>query len=725
MNRKRRMKGLWAAALCAALIALCWGLGLGRGEMTLSGLEKDGLTFFRGGNKSYSLAGGDAYGALNGGPGFTLPAGRYKLVVTVASDGDNLLRITTGNGAKAEPAELVLPAQSWENTLWFELAQDAQELEVIIDFQQGTYLQIHGVDLVLQDVTDGTWTLTLLALLVCALYLLRLRGALRGEDLGRLTLLGAAVMISSVPALRDCLYGGHDTLFHQMRLYNVADALGSGQFPVRMGGYGYNGYGSAVSIFYPDVFLLLPALMLRTGASVQCAMRMYIISVNAVTAATMYACGRRIFGSRTAGTCASILYTLASYRLMDIYVRDALGEYTAMAVLPLFVLGLWEVIFGDATRWRTLTLGAALVFMSHMLTTAMCAALAVLAGVLGIRRIIREKRVAAILKAIAGTVLLCLFLLVPMLEYSLQGIGDSGTLMTSCSAHALQGMELFAGNMGIGCMLVLALAALLYAALTGRGEREPMRTALMFALAGAAAALMATKLFPWARAERLTRGLINYLQFPSRLLMFASLFLSLAGGYGILCFARDRAHRELAMLLTLVLCVTGAYDQLGGYAVQDEGVPGSGLRYADPNIRWKSYMDVITGSYLEYALPGSDLGATKDQRVICDGEAELTDFSKTGTTMTAQVSARTDAVLTLPVFGFDGYRATVDGQALETGLGDNGRLTAILPEGTQGELRVWFAGKTSWRIAEAVSLMSLLALAATGRGARKEKDDEE
>lgn len=719
MSGERTKRALVAAALCAALIALCWGLGIGRGDITLSGLDMDGLTFFRGGNKTYSLAGGDTYGVLCGGPGLTLPAGRYKLVVTVVSDGDNVLRIVTGNGAQAEPAELTLPAQSWDNALWFELKEDARDLELQIDFQQGTYLQIHGVDLVLPERTDGTWMLTLLLLLGCALALLHLRGTLKKEDAGRLLLIGAAVLAASVPALRDFLYGGHDTLFHQMRLYNVADALGSGQFPVRMGGYGYNGYGSAVSIFYPDVFLLLPALMLRTGASVQGAMRVYILLVNAVSAAAMYACGRRIFSSRTAGTCASILYTLASYRLMDIYVRDALGEYTAMAMLPLFVLGLWEVLFGDAKRWRTLVLGATLVFMSHMLTTVMCAVLALVLGAASIGKIVREKRLLAIVKAVAGTVLVNLFLLLPMLDYSLQGIGDSGTLMTSCSANAMQVMELFVTQAdaykGVGCMLLLGLAALVYAALTGRGERRRMDAALGCAALGTAAALAATSLFPWAQMEHLTRGLVNYLQFPSRLLMFASVFLALAGGYGAVCFARDKGRRELAMLLTLVLCVTGAYGQIGGYAVQDEGVPEFGLRYADPYIRFKSYTDVITGSYLEYAMPDSDLRLTDDQTVTISGGAELTGWHKAGTRMTAQVDAQTDAVIALPVFGFDGYRATVDGQEMQTGLDDNNRLTVLLPKGTQGTLCVWFAGKASWRVAEAVSLLALLGLCLTRR----------
>ena len=70
------------------------------------------------------------------------------------------------------------------------------------------------------------------------------------------------------------------------------------------------------------------------------------------------------------------------------------------------------------------------------------------------------------------------------------------------------------------------------------------------------------------------------------------------------------------------------------------------------------------------------------------------------------MDAGTDAAVSLPLFGYDGYRASVDGQEMETGLGENNRLTVYLSAGTQGELRVWFAGKAVWRIADAVSLLT-------------------
>ena len=50
-------------------------------------------------------------------------------------------------------------------------------------------------------------------------------------------------------------------------------------------------------------------------------------------------------------------------------------------------------------------------------------------------------------------------------------------------------------------------------------------------------------------------------------------------------------------------------------------------------------------------------------------------------------------------------------QELEWTLGDNNRLMVEIPEGTRGELRVWFAGKRIWRAAECVSFIAALGLA--------------
>ena len=84
------------------------------------------------------------------------------------------------------------------------------------------------------------------------------------------------------------------------------------------------------------------------------------------------------------------------------------------------------------------------------------------------------------------------------------------------------------------------------------------------------------------------------------------------------------------------------------------------------------------------------------------------------------MAADTDAKISLPLFGYDGYRAQLDGEKLDWTLGDNNRLTVEIPAGVQGELRVWFAGKGVWRAAECVSMIGALALALMALRRRRE-----
>jgi len=114
--------------------------------------------------------------------------------------------------------------------------------------------------------------------------------------------------------------------------------------------------------------------------------------------------------------------------------------------------------------------------------------------------------------------------------------------------------------------------------------------------------------------------------------------------------------------------------------------------------------------YTEYTIPGTQVEPTLDRSLMMDGEVSVTAYEKNSTTVTAQVEAKSDASVSLPLFGYDGYRATVDGKDMELVLGENNRLTVLLPAGTQGTLRVWFAGKLVWRAAEAASAAAALML---------------
>ena len=704
MKRKGNRKGFDAAALLLAVAAIglvfCFAAGMGRSVRVFDNLITGGLDFGGAVNKTFSLANGTQYGILNSGPNYALPAGKYKLTWTTECDAPNGILITSSNGARIEPKKLTIDPNCWTDSASFTLLDDAENVQIQFCFEAGSVLKLHDVQLSF-SCTDGLW-LAAFALAACAvLWGLYKRGWLTAERKRMLLLIGAAVLIASVPALRENLNAGHDSEFHRMRLRNVVSALMEGQFPVRVGGYMYNGYGGAASIFYPDLCLYLPALLMIGGATIQFALSAMIVAINAVTALTAYLCGKRMFGDRQAGVCSAVLYTLASYRLTDVYTRMALGEAAAMAVIPLFFLGLWEVVFGDKKRWPVLVLGATAVFQTHMISTVLCALMAVLICGACLVRMIREKRMAALLLAALVTALINAFSLVPLLDYMLSGI-SMGTLNSSVSAGAMKISELFARNpefpRDLGHALLLGAVAA-SCALVGQQEREAKLARLLLG-AGFVMAFMATDLFPWAMVERRFGALVNFLQFPWRLLMFADIFLALACGYGVTRFCGEEKWKEMAALAVLAVCVITSSAQIEKYTVEENHSD----RY------WLSNSDMIA-AYGEYTLPGTNVARTLyEHDLLIEGDVQVTGYEKKGTRAEVDLVAQQGGSVTLPVFAFDGYAAELDGQRLDIARGDNNRMLVDIPAGTNGTLRIWFEGKMLWRAADAISLLAIIGL---------------
>ncbi len=707
-------KELCVAALVLALIALVFATGALDRQRVWEDLPHREMRFPNG--LTRDIQAGDAYGVMSEGPGLTLPAGTYRLKWRAECDGDNRMIITSENDAVAVPGEVTIHANGWDDEIYFTLESAAERLEIQVMFESGTYLNIWDIRLYSPMYCDHAFTFAFAAAALYALWLLHRRGHLTPERRGRLILIGLAVLIASAPSLKQTVSLGHDSRFHLMRLCNLADGLAQGQFPARIGGYSYNGYGAITSAFYPDVFLYIPALMMNAGATLQYAANVLFAAVNIASALTMYAAARRIFRESWTATCASILYTLSIYRITDVYSRYAVGEMLAMVFLPLFLLGLYEVIWGEKRRWPLLCASAACIFLSHLLSTLICAVSAVAVCAPCIVKIVRERRLGAIVKAGALTAVLCLFQLVPFFLYSMQGIGAQdlvGTPIDWGSIAPAQLLLMGEGNstvpadedltyfsLEIGFPLLLAAALALYAAATAHERTRDHRTAVILVLAGALCAWMTTTFFPWHYVRVLTHNLCDYLQFPWRLLMITSLCFALAGGYGCVRFARG--HGEQAAALMLALAALCALPTLSGETRNDSYIP-----YGETVSSRQLY-------YTEYLLPDTDIEQIADVGVHTGGDVSLTGYHKLSTTVTAQVEARTDATVSLPLFGFDGYRATVDGQEMAVSLGENNRLTVSLPAGTSGALRVWFAGKGIWRVSDAVSLAALVACLACG-----------
>ncbi|WP_162207910.1 hypothetical protein [Lacticaseibacillus sharpeae] len=136
-------------------------------------------------------------------------------------------------------------------------------------------------------------------------------------------------MVSAPFIWQQQIYNQDDFLFHKARLLAYYTAVVHEHTLVpRVLATMAGGFGYAADMFYNSL-ALLPFVVLKAllGGFVV-PYNLYLAGISVLTALTAYWCGRRVFAPRQSFVFAA-LYVTNTYRLIDMYVRGALGETIA------------------------------------------------------------------------------------------------------------------------------------------------------------------------------------------------------------------------------------------------------------------------------------------------------------------------------------------------------------------------------------------------------------
>ena len=655
-----------------------------------------------------SLENGNTLGdRIKEGTQLNLQRGHYQLILEMEADGENKASVYFYRNAVTAPDAFKLAAGRQKHTLEFDVDGNGQNLQLEVILRSGTYLELKSVSLVTPAYSDRAWWFTGAVLLFCLVWIDLNRNRRTGADLFRLACMAAAVAVASLSSIYGGARFGQDGIFHLARLENLKSALEAGQFPARVGGFSYNGFGAATSVFYPDVFLYPFAWMRMGGASPDCAFNVLLVMIHIGSCASMYLAADRMMKDQDAAACSAIFYTLTLYRISNVYNRVALGEALAMVFLPLFFCGLWEAVQGKGNG-VLLGVSASCIFLSHMISSLLCALAAAIFCLFSLRKWTRNGGWRCVLKAVGLAGALCLFQIVPLMTYSLQGIG-AGSLLRDVSDGVRDpgSILLMSGNTTLG-ILPVAYGSLALAETLKEERREQKAPAALLLKTAFVCLLLVVWKLPWQAMAKVSRGVTNYVQYPWRLIGFGAALLALAGGWGIL----RAVGRRYAVCLALVFALLFAWPQV-------KRTYESGRK-----LRMGENVSAALG-YMEYMLPEAKISTTDDQGTYPSEGITLQGLNKAGTSVTAEIRADQDGEISFPLFAFDGYEAKADGKTLAVTKGKEGRMLVHIPAGIQGTLQIRYKGKWFWRISDALSLCTwagVLTLVLRRKGLEQGKD---
>lgn len=228
------------------------------------------------------------------------------------------------------------------------------------------------------------------------------------------------IFFASLPMMTGhaLVHTGHDYDFHLGRIASIANEIRYGHIPALYQSDALNGYGYASLLMYGNLFLYFPAFCHFLGLPLTCAYKFYVIIINAATVGIAYYSFSRIFRDKIWSILCVVLYVLAAYRITNIYIRTAVGEYTAMAFFPLVFYGLYR-LYEEKQKIRyvdciPLILGMSGIIQSHILSAEILALFIVLFGLAHFKASLR--RVIPIIQSITSVLILNLFFIVPFLD---------------------------------------------------------------------------------------------------------------------------------------------------------------------------------------------------------------------------------------------------------------------------------------------------------------------
>lgn len=547
------------------------------------------------------------------------------------------------------------------------------------------------------------------------------------------------ILMASIPLFNNYLIRGHDIYFHLMRIEGLAQGLGAGEFPVRIQPTWYDGYGYAVSVFYSDLFLYPAALLRLLGISLQDAYKVYVVLCNvATTLISGYSFGK-IFRKREIGVFGSCLYTLAPYRLVNLYTRGALGEYTGMIFWPLLIYACVLLLNEDRNKVQ-LQKGAVLMgismagmLQSHMLTAEIACMVLLLLVVVYCRRIFHKEVMLAGCGAVAAALGLSAWFLIPFLDYMLFGrfninsirnndimIQRQGTFLSQVFAifDNAVGQSLDAGagtagdfTQGAGLSLMLSVIILMLLCIRGylkQEERRNRQITITAAGLGVLMVVMSTLYFPWdrlCRISRIFRYIIVKIQFPWR-------FTGVAVGLLVVVWCAvlnytEREYDRRKKVITICLAVGILLLSVGHFVID------LNQRAERIQVRSVEEMDTFVASGEEYLPVDTVLDKLKTQELYKDDSVEISDVVYHGTSITMHVknTSAQQAGLELPRLYYAGYQAlevTDEGQhfSIEVTDGINHVIKLMIPEETEGNITLSFREPWYWRLAEIITLLS-------------------
>ncbi len=596
--------------------------------------------------------------------------------------------------------------------------------------------------------------LFIIACTVVVYFIVTGRIVLTTQKIAYICILAAVLLISCIPLFEDTLIKGDDLITHAIRLEGLAAGYLAGQFPVKVEPLLNGGYGYAFSTYYSSLFYNIPAILRLMGFTIQGAYKAYIVLINFATICVAYYSFKKIFKKPELALVSTIMYSLSTLRIVDLYQRSAVGEFTALVFLPLIAAGLWRIYTTPTDDknyhrlWIMPVIGYFGVIESHVLSTEIFGAFTVLVCLFMFKKTFKKETFLVLLKVVLVSVILNIGYLLPFIESYLceSTYISSGTSNSAMLTFCLTFVDLFKfvdkfvefsvwrNYMvpGLGPTVIPVLILLIYTIIR-KGIKKHRKLIIICGILTIITSVLTLDIVPYEKVltylgnnptsvgfinsiARIISNMVKNIQFAMRFITVGTctyiiFVIGLVSQYD----EDGNAHKiSLIRLFEIFLAVITIIQFV--WACRLTTIEMKHINFYTMSENDKELSSTI-GNY-EYlplrAYGGFPQEVFREEGTFNAANAEVTDYVKKYTNVFLHASVKNEdgGSIELPLLYYRGYKAvnTDNGSKVKLVKSENAQLMLELDGNFDGNIKVYYAGKISWHIAELISVITFSLL---------------
>lgn len=501
-------------------------------------------------------------------------------------------------------------------------------------------------------------------------------------------------LISTLPIfIIDGLPYGGDLNFHLKRIEAIKTNYEHGNYPIY---YNYlNGYGYASGIFYPDLFLNIPAIIYYLGINLFTSYKIFLFIIKLCSLISIYFSVKAITNKKQSGLLALILYAFSSYCFIDMFERGALAETLTIIFIPLVIRGIYEIIYKEPKKYYLLAFGMLGLLHSHIISLYIMTIFLIIYVLINVKKLNKQK-ISAILKSIILFILIGCHFLLPLLEQMIDGnfyynkITNTNILNYNAVPIYLIFLEIpyyIFTNRWIPCGIgIIYFIFLIY---YFKHKNKFDKQSKQFLYLGLFTLIFASKTFIWN--IDIFKKIFSYIQFPFRVYILATNLF-------IISLSKIINKIETIKKITIFMFIMFLLN----------------LFYPFINIKVNKLTEdeILYGEYLPVEYPSLDYSKKRKDKIIsnCDINYEIIRNINTQ----IKYNTKCDQLnLEIPIIYYKGYHVTLNNKNIDINKSKNG-LIELKTNKKEGNIEIYYEGTTIYKYTRYISIITIIILLIKG-----------